>query len=198
MLKQFTAVKEGETVATMKTNMGDIKIKFFKEDAPKAVENFLTHAKNGYYDGLIFHRVIKDFMIQGGDPNGTGTGGESIWGHPFEDEFTPELHNFRGALCMANAGPSTNGSQFFIVQASSVPDGMTAQMEQLGEKYFPADIIEAYSSIGGTPWLDYHHTVFGQVAEGMDVVDAIAAVEVGAADMPVEDVLINSIDIVNL
>lgn len=198
MLKQFTAVKEGETVATMKTNMGDIKIKFFKEDAPKAVENFLTHAKNGYYDGLIFHRVIKDFMIQGGDPNGTGTGGESIWGHPFEDEFTPELHNFRGALCMANAGPSTNGSQFFIVQASSVPDGMTAQMEQLGEKYFPADIIEAYSSIGGTPWLDYHHTVFGQVAEGMDVVDAIAAVEVGAADMPVEDVLINGIDIVNL
>ena len=76
MLKQFTAVKEGETVATMKTNMGDIKIKFFKEDAPKAVENFLTHAKNGYYDGLIFHRVIKDFMIQGGDPNGTGTGGD--------------------------------------------------------------------------------------------------------------------------
>ena len=144
MLKQFTAVKEGETVATMKTNMGDIKIKFFKEDAPKAVENFLTHAKNGYYDGLIFHRVIKDFMIQGGDPNGTGTGGESIWGHPFEDEFTPELHNFRGALCMANAGPSTNGSQFFIVQAKSVPANMLSQMEALKEQGFPQEVIDNY------------------------------------------------------
>lgn len=195
---QLNEPAAGDTLAVIHTTLGDIKIRLFGEYAPKTVENFTTHAKNGYYDGLKFHRVIRDFMIQGGDPNGNGTGGESIYGHPFEDEFHPALHNLRGALSMANAGPGTNGSQFFIVQASSVPDGMTAQMEQLGEKYFPADIIEAYSSIGGTPWLDYHHTVFGQVAEGMDVVDAIAAVEVGAADMPVEDVLINSIDIVNL
>ena len=195
---QLNGPAAGDTLAVLHTTLGDIKIRLFGEYAPKTVENFTTHAKNGYYDGLKFHRVIRDFMIQGGDPNGNGTGGESIYGHPFEDEFHPALHNLRGALSMANAGPGTNGSQFFIVQASSVPDGMTAQMEQLGEKYFPADIIEAYSSIGGTPWLDYHHTVFGQVAEGMDVVDAIAAVEVGAADMPVEDVLINSIDIVNL
>lgn len=195
---QLNEPAAGDTLAVLHTTLGDIKIRLFGEYAPKTVENFTTHAKNGYYDGLKFHRVIRDFMIQGGDPKGNGTGGESIYGHPFEDEFHPALHNLRGALSMANAGPGTNGSQFFIVQASSVPDGMTAQMEQLGEKYFPADIIEAYSSIGGTPWLDYHHTVFGQVAEGMDVVDAIAAVEVGAADMPVEDVLINGIDIVNL
>lgn len=195
---QLNEPAAGDTLAVIHTTLGDIKIRLFGEYAPKTVENFTTHAKNGYYDGLKFHRVIRDFMIQGGDPKGNGTGGESIYGHPFEDEFHPALHNLRGALSMANAGPGTNGSQFFIVQASSVPDGMTAQMEQLGEKYFPADIIEAYGSIGGTPWLDYHHTVFGQVAEGMDVVDAIAAVEVGAADMPVEDVLINSIDIVNL
>ena len=195
---QLNGPAAGDTLAVLHTTLGDIKIRLFGEYAPKTVENFTTHAKNGYYDGLKFHRVIRDCLIQGGDPNGNGTGGESIYGHPFEDEFHPALHNLRGALSMANAGPGTNGSQFFIVQASSVPDGMTAQMEQLGEKYFPADIIEAYSSIGGTPWLDYHHTVFGQVAEGMDVVDAIAAVEVGAADMPVEDVLINSIDIVNL
>ena len=195
---QLNEPAAGDTLAVIHTTLGDIKIRLFGEYAPKTVENFTTHAKNGYYDGLKFHRVIRDFMIQGGDPKGNGTGGESIYGHPFEDEFHPALHNLRGALSMANAGPGTNGSQFFIVQASSVPDGMTAQMEQLGEKYFPADIIEAYSSIGGTPWLDYHHTVFGQVAEGMDVVDAIAAVEVGAADMPVEDVLIKGIDIVNL
>lgn len=193
MLKQFTAVKEGETVATMKTNMGDIKIKFFKEDAPKAVENFLTHAKNGYYDGLIFHRVIKDFMIQGGDPNGTGTGGESIWGHPFEDEFTPELHNFRGALCMANAGPSTNGSQFFIVQAKSVPANMLSQMEALKEQGFPQEVIDNYKEKGGTPWLDFHHTVFGQLISGEETLEDIANVRCGMSDKPVFDVVINEI-----
>ena len=110
MFHQLNAPVAGDMIATVKTNMGEIKIKLFPEYAPKAVENFTTHAKNGYYDGLIFHRVINDFMIQGGDPNGTGTGGQSIWGHSFEDEFTGELHNLRGALCMANAGPNTNGS----------------------------------------------------------------------------------------
>ena len=116
---QLEAVKAGDTLAVMHTNMGDVEIKLFPEHAPKTVENFTTHAKNGYYNGLIFHRVIKDFMIQGGDPTGTGMGGESIWGNSFEDEFTPKLHNLRGALCMANAGPNTNGSQFFIVQSDS-------------------------------------------------------------------------------
>ena len=120
VLPQFTDVQGNERLVEMVTNKGNIKIKLFPEQAPKAVENFLTHAENGYYDGLIFHRVINDFMIQGGDPNGTGTGGESIWGQPFEDEFTMDLFNFRGALSMANAGPGTNGSQFFMIGRAHV------------------------------------------------------------------------------
>ena len=103
---QLKPLENGDTFAVMKTNMGEIKIKLFPNEAPKTVENFTTHAKNGYYNGLIFHRVIKDFMIQGGDPQGTGIGGESIWGRKFEDEFNPNLHNLRGALSMANAGPN--------------------------------------------------------------------------------------------
>ncbi len=129
---QLEKPQKGDKIATMTTNMGEIKIKLFPEYAPKAVENFVTHAKEGYYNGLIFHRVIKDFMIQGGDPNGTGMGGESIWGDPFEDEFTPELHNLRGALSMANAGPGTNGSQFFIVEAPEVSEDMLEQMRKVG------------------------------------------------------------------
>lgn len=192
---QLEAVKSGDKIAVMHTNMGDISIKLFAEHAPKAVENFTTHAKNGYYDGLIFHRVIKDFMIQGGDPTGTGMGGESIWGHSFEDEFTPELHNLRGALCMANAGPNTNGSQFFIVQASDVPANMLDQMKDLADSGFPSEITEAYEKSGGTPWLDFRHTVFGQVISGMDTVDKIANTPVGASDKPIDDVVINSIEI---
>lgn len=188
----------GETYAVMHTTFGDIKIRLFPEKAPKAVENFVTHSKNGYYSGLIFHRVIKDFMIQGGDPNGNGTGGDSIWYRSFEDEFTPELHNLRGALSMANAGPNTNGSQFFIVQANSVDPSMISQMKQLGEESFPADIVEEYEKTGGTPWLDYRHTVFGQVFEGMDVVDKIAETPVDNSDKPLENVMILGIDIITV
>lgn len=186
-----------DTVAIMHTNMGDIKIKLFPEKAPKAVENFTTHAKEGYYNGLIFHRVINDFMIQGGDPTGTGMGGNSIWGHSFEDEFCPELHNLRGALSMANAGPSTNGSQFFIVQAKEVPPQMISQLEGLtAEQGFPTETTEAYKELGGTPWLDFRHTVFGQVFEGMEVVDKIAAVEVDSSSKPLTDVIIETIEII--
>lgn len=193
---QLEKVSQGDKTATIVTNMGEIKIKLFPEYAPKAVENFVTHAKEGYYDGLIFHRVINDFMIQGGDPNGTGTGGESIWGEPFEDEFTPVLHNLRGALSMANAGPCTNGSQFFIVQAKSVSDDMLEQLREANEKYFPTECIEAYEKMGGTPWLDYHHTVFGQVFEGMETVDAIAGVPADYfTNKPKNDVVIESITI---
>lgn len=194
---QLNTATSGDTVAIMHTTMGDIKIKLFKEQTPKTFENFTTHAKNGYYNGLIFHRVIKDFMIQGGDPQGTGIGGESIWGRSFEDEFTPELHNIRGALSMANAGPNTNGSQFFIVQANEVPQNMLEQMKDLSDAY-PEDCVKAYSELGGTPWLDFRHTVFGQVFEGMDVVDAIANVKVGMNDKPVEDVKIESIEIIEM
>ena len=191
---QLSAPQKGDTLAVMHTNMGDIKIKLFPEKAPKTVENFVTHSKNGYYNGLKFHRVINDFMIQGGDPRGNGTGGESIWGGSFSDEFDPELHNLRGALSMANSGPNTNGSQFFIVQAREVPANMLEQMRDLEDNGFPADITAAYAELGGTPWLDFRHTVFGQVTEGMDVVDAIAAVETNN-DVPCEDVIISTIDI---
>jgi len=194
---QLKEITTGDTVAVMHTSMGDIKIKLFPKEAPKTVENFTTHAKNGYYNGLIFHRVIKDFMIQGGDPTGTGMGGESIWGRSFEDEFDPALHNLRGALSMANAGPNTNGSQFFIVQASEVPAHLLSQMAQMPEA-FPETAVNAYKELGGTPWLDFRHTVFGQVIEGMDVVDSIANVKVAAQDKPVNDVIIETIEIVEL
>jgi len=177
----------------LKTTLGDIKINMFPEKAPKTVENFTTHIKNGYYDGIIFHRVIKDFMIQGGDPLGTGTGGESIWGRPFADEFDHDLHNYYGALSMANAGPGTNGSQFFIVQAKEVDNGMLQQMKEAG---WPEEIVSKYAEIGGTPWLDYRHTVFGQVCEGMDVVEAIASVACDRRDKPLEDVKIISAEVI--
>ncbi len=193
-MNQLAKPAAGETVAVMHTTMGDITIRLFPDHAPKAVENFVTHAQNGYYDGLIFHRVINNFMIQGGDPTGTGCGGESIWGHNFKDEFTPELHNLRGALSMANAGPGTNGSQFFIVQAKQVHPQLLGQMADLRD-YFPEEAENAYREVGGTPHLDYHHTVFGQVFEGMDVVDAIAAVKTNPSDKPLDDVKILSIDV---
>ena len=194
---QLKDLESGDIAAIMKTNMGDIKIKLFKKEAPVTVENFTVHAKEGYYNGLIFHRVIKDFMIQGGDPTGTGMGGESIWGDKFEDEFDPALHNLRGALSMANAGPNTNGSQFFIVQASTVPANMVQQMKDMPSA-FPEATVKAYEEMGGTPWLDFRHTVFGQVVEGMDVVDAIANVQVGAQDKPLTDVIIETIEIVEI
>lgn len=184
-------VASNEALVTMNTSMGSIKIKLFPELAPKTVENFLTHAENGYYDGLIFHRVIQDFMIQGGDPTGTGMGGESIYGAEFEDEFSMNLFNLRGALSMANAGPNTNGSQFFIVQASEPP----ATAQQMIDGGWPKEIAEAYAEMGGTPHLDQKHTVFGQVIEGMEIVDQMAAVKKGAQDKPVVDITIDSIEI---
>lgn len=187
-----TDVQENETLVEIETSQGTIKIKLFPEYAPKAVENFVTHSKNGYYNGLIFHRVIKDFMIQGGDPKGNGTGGESIYGKPFEDEFSNRLYNLRGALSMANSGENTNGSQFFIVQNSTLDPKMQGDLE---DAEYPKEIIEAYKK-GGTPWLDFHHTVFGQVIEGMDIVDNIANTKAGANDKPVEDVVIKNINVV--
>ncbi len=208
------APKAGETVATLHTNKGDISVRFFPEYAPKAVENFITHAKDGYYNGVIFHRVINNFMIQGGDPQGTGTGGESIWGGSFENEVTYNLRNFRGALCMANAGGiDTNGSQFFIVQNPDIGDEAKTQLEEmrgmkdqvffehpdigtltLGDVYTD-EVIDEYINNGGYPSLDGNYTVFGQVYAGMDVVDAIAAVETNDSDKPLEDIVIESIEV---
>ncbi|PLT30341.1 peptidylprolyl isomerase [Peribacillus deserti] len=190
---QFMDVQKSDKVVVMETNMGSIKIKLFPKLAPKAVENFVTHSEKGYYDGLTFHRVIKDFMIQGGDPEGNGTGGESIWGKPFEDEFSAKLYNFRGALSMANSGSDTNGSQFFIVQNSAIDQGLKDQMEDAG---YPKEIIKAYGDKGGTPWLDQKHTVFGQVIEGMEIVDKIAEVKTDDQGVPAEPVTIKTIKVI--
>jgi cyclophilin family peptidyl-prolyl cis-trans isomerase len=147
--------------ATMHTNHGEIQLELFDEDAPKTVDNFVKLSKDGYYDGLIFHRVIRDFMIQGGCPQGTGTGGP---GYEFEDEIN-ENKIVRGALAMANAGPNTNGSQFFIVTTESAP------------------------------WLDGKHTVFGRVSSGMEAVDSIEGTETGAQDRPVNDAVIERVEV---
>ncbi len=207
--------KEGEEIAVLKTSKGDIKMRFFPEEAPKAVENFKTLAKDGYYDGLTFHRVIEDFMVQTGDPTGTGAGGESCWGESFEDEVSPKLHYYNGAVAMANSGPNTNGSQFFIVQQKSVSEQHLKQLEEtksnneekigitIGdtfytiEQLFPDSVIAHYRQEGGAVHLEYvfgnAYTVFGQVLEGMDVVDAIAASDVDGNDKPKEDIIIESI-----
>ncbi len=154
------------TVAVVKTNMGTIEIELFANETPKTVENFVGLANKDYYNGVIFHRVIDNFMIQGGDPTGTGRGGESLWGGKFADEIVPSLtHDVPGILSMANAGPNTNGSQFFI---TLVP----------------------------TPWLDGKHTVFGKVIEGMDVVNAIGKVQTSKpGDKPLKDVVMESVTI---
>lgn len=179
--------------AVMHTSLGDIKIQLFPEQAPKAVENFVSLANDNYYDDGVFHRVINDFMIQGGDPTGTGMGGDSKWGAPFEDEFSKEVYNLRGALSMANAGPNTNSSQFFIVQNQHLSEQLSEQMK---DAHFPDEIVAAYQK-GGTPWLDFRHTVFGQVAEGMDVVDKIATVKTDGSDKPLADVKLTSVEIID-
>ena len=185
---QLNEVNEKNPLVTVHTNLGDFTLELFPEVAPKTVENFVTHAKNGYYNGVIFHRVIEDFMIQGGDPTGTGMGGESIYGRTFEDEFSREAFNLYGTLSMANA----NGSQFFIVTAKQVPAQMLKQLKDGG---WPEEIVEEYAKVGGTPWLDHRHTVFGRVVEGMDVVLKIEGVERNAQDRPLEDVVIESMDV---
>ena len=186
---QLAEPVKGDTLAVFHIkDYGDITVKLFPKGAPKAVENFVTHAKDGYYNGVIFHRVINDFMIQGGDPNGIGNGGESIWGKNFEDEFAENLMPIRGSLCMANAGQNTNGSQFFIVQTKE-PNLSYANIA-LNDKQ-----KKMFEENGGASHLIYEHTVFGQVVEGMDVVDKIAATRTDAGNKPLMDVVIESIDI---
>jgi peptidyl-prolyl cis-trans isomerase-like 1 len=158
-------MSDSTTVAVIKTNVGTIVIELFAEQTPKTVENFVGLSEKGYYNGVIFHRVIKNFMIQGGDPTGTGRGGASFWGGKFEDEFVSDLkHDTPGILSMANAGPNTNGSQFFI-------------------------------TLVATPWLDGKHTVFGKVVNGMDVVNAIGEVKTVAGDKPVNEVVMEEVTI---
>ena len=191
---QFSEPASGDTVAVIKTNMGDIKVVLYPNLAPLAVENFVTHAQNGYYNGVIFHRVIEDFVIQSGDPEGTGNGGNSIWQLPFSDEFSDKLHHYTGALSMANSGEDTNRSQFFIV--TSQPKGITDEIAALmAEAGWRAEIIDAYRQAGGAPNLDYRHTVFGQVYDGLEIAFDISFVKTDENDRPKEAVVIETIEI---
>lgn len=216
---QLEKPKNGEEIAVVSTTKGSFKIRFFPEAAPKAVENFKSLSKNGYYDNLTFHRVIKDFMIQGGDPSGNGTGGESVWKKDFEDEFSEHLFNITGALSMANRGPNTNGSQFFINNQNPENFGGWENFEQAYQIYKknPAnftqhyggtldmskvtnEIKELYAKNGGNPHLDgyyntskHGHTVFGQVFEGMETIDKISDCETDSVQKPLEDIRIESI-----
>ena len=201
--EQLKKPAKGEEVAVLETSMGTIRIRLFPDYVPTAVENFKTLIKNGYYDGITFHRVMDNFMIQSGDPTATGTGGETAFEgyEAFEDEFGRNLYNIRGAVSMANAGTNTNGSQFFIVQTTTAAYGNLVDAETFvtyGGAQWAADAYEKY---GGTPYLDGQfkatginksgHTVFGQVYEGMKVVDKIAAVETDSSNKPLKDVTIN-------
>ncbi|MCD8502321.1 MAG: peptidylprolyl isomerase [Bacillaceae bacterium] len=186
-----------EHIVRIKTTKGEITLRLYSTYAPLTVENFLTHSENGYYDGVTFHRVIEDFMIQSGDPTGTGAGGESIYGDVFEDEFAPNLGHFRGAISMANRGPNTNTSQFFIVQNASLEPRELEIAEKNRGSSLPSGMVELYEQYGGNPALDFRHTVFGHVLEGMDVVDEIARTEVDNDDRPKEDIVIETIEILS-
>lgn len=198
--EQLKAPSSGEEIAVLETSMGTIKIRLFSEYVPTAVENFKTLIKSGYYDGVIFHRTIDDFMIQSGDPTGTGAGGECAFdGYDyFEDEFGRNLYNIRGAVSMANAGTNTNSSQFFIVQSDTPIYGSLTDADGFKTQGGADWAAEAYEQYGGTAYLDGQfksitgsgHTVFGQVYEGMDIVDKIAATETDENDKPLTDITI--------
>jgi peptidyl-prolyl cis-trans isomerase B (cyclophilin B) len=208
---QLTPLAPGEELVVLHTNHGDITLRLFPQAAPKAVENFLTHARNGYYDGLIFHRVIPGFMIQGGCAEGTGMAGESIWGESFGPEHNYHLWHFHGALAMAQSNQANSiGSQFYIVHSSSLDPGsmntFNMYLENLDDvsDRFSREMLEHYLKVGGTPHLDYPfnphapnfgHTVFGHVVEGLNVVDSIATTP-AVSSRPLEDVIIERVSIV--
>ncbi len=221
---QLTAPVKGDLVAIIETSQGTVKVKLLPDVAPKAVENFVEHSLNDYYDGLEFHRVINDFMIQGGDPEGTGAGGESIWNQGFSNEINKNARHFSGALAMANSGMSaTNGSQFYLVdnvplateldatltEYEQNPDGVYVHMHPTieGEEnvyhegdlklsdVFPQEVIDAYRTNGGVPYLDFGYTVFGQTYEGLEIIDLISQTETGENDKPVTPVTITDITI---
>lgn len=174
------------------TSQGLIVLQLFAHEAPMAVENFISLVKKHYYDQTTFHRVIDNFMIQGGDPTATGEGGTSIWGHPFQDEISPHLYHFRGAVALANDGPNSNVSQFFIVQNDDLPALFVKEIESYG---YAEKVVEKYKH-GGAPWLDGHFTIFGQVVRGMNTVDKIAQVKTNQAGKPMVEQLVQKVTII--
>ena len=198
-LLQFELPEQGDEIVVIHTSKGTLKVMLFPEIAPKAVENFVTHAKEGYYNGLKFYQIKPDKCLYTGDPTGNGTGGESIFQDedgrsvPFEDEYSMDLWHFNGALSMVNDGKEdNNNSRFCFVQSSNVSADMLLEMKNIG---FPSDVILKYAGVGGAPWLDTKQVVFAQVFEGLDVLDAIAAVEVDENGVPKENVLITSMSV---
>ena len=195
-IANFTAPKEGDTIITMNIkDYGEVKFRLFSEYAEKGCENFIELAKKGYYDGLTFHRVIKDFMIQGGDPNGNGTGGESVWGGKFDGGTDPHLIHAAGALAYANSGSTaTDGSQFYVVTGEVYSEDELAALEGNGYT-FTEQQKKIYSTAGGAPWLDGSYTVFGQVIDGLDVIFKVQETATGANDMPENDIIIESVKV---
>ena len=197
-LVQFEEVPDGAQVARIETSMGEIVAVLYPEEAPKAVENFVALAKSGYYTGLSVHRVISNYLIQSGDPTGTGTGGESSFkdesGNPvgFEGEYSLNMWNFKGALGMVPNADGLNGSQFYMIVNSALEPETLDKME---EANFPQKVIDKYKEVGGAPWMDGKYTVFAQVVEGLEILDEIAAVAVDENKVPEEDVIITQITI---
>lgn len=193
----FTPPEKGEEIIVMTIkDYGDVKIKLFPEQAEKGVENFKGLAKDGYYDGLIFHRIINNFMIQGGDPLGNGTGGESIWGEKFDGGTSPDLTHVAGAVAYANSGSTaTNGSQFYIVTGEKYDEDTLNDLTSYYGISMSDDIKKLYTELGGTPWLDGSYTIFGQVFDGLDVIFDIQSVATDANDKPEKDVVIEKVSV---
>ncbi len=201
---QLEKPSAGEQIAVMETSMGTIKIRLFPDYAPKAVENFTTLAQQGYYNGLCFHRVIENFCVQGGDPKGNGTGGQSIWGKGFEVESCKELVNITGSLAMARSSSvNSNGSQFYFNQGGKENfSGWKNLNSNMNQSKLSEEYKKIYEENGGNPNLDGYYnksgegyTVFGQIFEGLDVINKIASVEVDDNNKPISDVIINDITI---
>ncbi len=198
-LVQFDLPEDGDEIVIINTSKGTMRVMLFPDIAPKAVENFVTHARDGYYNGLKFYKVQKDKCLYTGDPKGDGTGGESIFKDedgrtvPFEDEYSMDLWHFNGALSMVNDGAEdNNGSRFCFVQSSSITGDMLIEMREIG---FPEAVISRYASAGGAPWLDTKQVVFAQVFDGLDVLDDIAEAEVDENGVPIENIVINSMTV---
>lgn len=183
---------EGDSVAIVKTSMGEFGIALFPQYAPRAVNNFFKLAESGYYDGLLIHRVEKDFVIQGGDPTGTGNGGNSATGKPLSDEYSPELHNFTGAVGFAKEKDDANGSQFYIICGSSVDNDV---IKALKDADYSEEFCSAYEKNGGWPQLDNRYTVFGQIYYGLDVAMEINKVQTDKYSRPEKDITIESVTV---